>query len=357
MADLMQGSSSYEALSKKYDNFMVPAYKINVRGKDLVSSLGLAIESLSISLSLDAANTCSFSIANAYDRKSSNFSADIKSQLKLGTVITVDIGYGSNTTMVFKGYVSELSYEFQDEPVISVSAMDVRRLMMDGESRMLIHSVESYSAAFSEVMQRYQKICSDLVIDETEKNLPNVTQKTSDFDFVMKELAIKGDREFFVLADKAYFRTPYKVQDPMTTIEWGRGLIAFSRNAMYHNTAIKVVGFDELNKDVLVGEVNSKSDDDQEDVISEPPTVLVTQPDARELSQVNQRAESESKKKKEKTQGGSGTCIGLPEVVPGRFIELKKLDSDLDNKYYIRSVSHSLGGDGFSTRFTIGGWK
>jgi phage protein D len=357
MADLMSGKSSYEDLAKKYKNFMVPAYKIKVRGSDVAASLKLAVESLTLSLSLDVANSCSFTIVNAYDRKSSSFSSDVKSQFKLGTVLTVEVGYGSSTTMVFKGYVSELSYDFQDVPTISVSALDMRRLMMEGEGRMLIHSVQSYSDAFTEVMQRYQKICSSMVIDKTEKNLPNVTQSVSDFEFVTGDLATKGDREFFVLADKAYFRIPYKVQEPLTTLEWGKGLISFSRNSMYHNTAIKVVGFNEIKKEVLVGEVVSKSDDAQVDAIPEPQPSIYRQPNAQEVSQVKLRAESEGKKKKQKTQGGSGVCVGLPEVVPGRFIKLSKLDSDLDGPYYIKGVNHTLSGDGFTTSFTVGGWK
>ena len=357
MADLMSGSSTYEALAKKYKDFLVPAYKIKVRGNDLVSSLKLAVEELSVALSLDAANSCSFTIVNAYDRKAGAFSSEVKTQLKLGTVLDVEIGYGSNTTKVFKGYVSELSYDFRDLPTIAVTALDVRRLMMDGAARMLIHSVQSYSDAFVEVMKRYQKICTSMVIDKTDKNLPKVTQAASDYDFVTKELAVKANREFFVLADKVYFRTPHKVQDAVTTLEWGKGLMSFSRNVMYNNTAVKVYGYNELKKEVLVGEAKSKSDDAQVDVISETQPTILHQPDAQEISQVNERAESEVKKKKKKTQGGSGTCIGLPEIVPGRFLELKKLDSTLDNKYYVKSVSHSLGSDGFTTKFTIGGWK
>ena len=357
MADLMAGSNTYEALAKKYKDFLVPAFKIKVRGQDLVASLNLAVEEISIALSLDAANSCSFTIANAYDRKAGAFAKGIKEQLKLGTVLEVEIGYGSSTTMVFKGYVSELSYEFRDTPVISASALDVRRLMMDGSARMLTHYVQSYSQAFTEVMERYQKICPDLVIDQTDDNLVNINQTMSDYDFITKDLTLKAAREFFVLADKAYFRTPQKAQDPLTTLEWGKGLLSFSRNAMYHNAAIRVIGFNEQNKEVLLGEAESKSDDAQTDVIPQPPPTVYTQPDAVEVAQVNKRAESEGKKKKQKTQGGSGTCIGLPEVVPGRFIQLSKLDPDLDNKYYLKSVNHTLGGDGFTTKFNVGGWK
>ncbi|MDR0469839.1 MAG: hypothetical protein LBH09_07700 [Peptococcaceae bacterium] len=357
MTDLMSGSDTYEALAQKYKNFLVPAFKIKAGNTDLADSFGLGVDNLAINLSLDAANSCGFTVVNAYDRKASSFSEKILAQLKLGTILTVEIGYGSQTTMLFKGYISELSYDFQDYPTLTISALDVRRLMMEGDSRMLIHNVKSYSEAFSAVMERYQNICSDFVIDDTDKNLTNVTQHNSDYEFVTKELASKGAREFFVLADKAYFRILQKVEEPLTTLEWGKGLMSFSRNSMYHNASIQVIGFDEKNKDVLIAEVSSKSSDAQVDPIPKPQPSVIHQPDALEIAAVNKRAENEGKKKKQKTQGGSGVCIGLPEVVPGRFIELKKLDKSIDNKYYITNVSHSLGSDGYTTRFNIGGWK
>lgn len=353
----MNVTSTYDQLAQKYKNFLVPTVKIKSQGKDLISSLKLAVENLSLTLSLDFASCCRFTVANAYDIKARTFESRIKSQLMLGTVLEVEIGYGSATTLVFKGYVSELTYEFRDLPVIDITVLDVRRLMMEGQSRMLIHNVKSYSEAFSEVMKRYQKICSQLVIDKTDEKLKNVTQTTSDYDFVARELTRKADREFFVLAGKAYFRTPQKSASPIMTLEWGNGLLSFSRNAMYHDAAVTVVGFDEENKTALVGEVRSKGDDPQKRVISEPQPTVYTEPDAMETAQVKKRAEAEGKKRKRRTQGGRGVCIGLPEIVPGRFIELKKLDKDLDGKYYIKSVDHNLGADGFSTSFSIGGWK
>lgn len=353
----MSGTSVYDSLIQKYKNFMTPAIKIKCQGKDIISSLQAAVEDVSINLSLDHASSCSFTIVNAYDLKARTFYSKFKSQLVLGTVINVEIGYGSATTMVFKGYISEVSYEFREVPVISITALDVRRLMMESNARMIIHSVQSYSQAFSEVMKRYQKICTSLVIDKTNEKLPNVTQRLPDYDFVAHELCRKADREFFVLAGKAYFRTPQKVTAPIMTLEWGKGLVAFARNALYYDGTVRVIGFDEANKKPLVAEEKVKGDPKQQTVISEPQPTVTTDPDAYELEQAKKRAKAEGNRNKQKSQGGRGTCIGLPEIVPGRFIKLNKLDKDIDGTYYIKSVNHNLGADGFTTSFTIGGWK
>lgn len=299
----MSGTCVYDSLVQKYKNFMTPAFKIKCEGKDIISSLQAAVEDVSINLSLDYASSCSFTVVNAYDLKARTFDSKFKSQFILGTIIEVEIGYGSSTTMVFKGYISEVNYEFRDVPVISITALDVRRLMMESNARMIIHSVQSYSQAFSEVMKRYQKICTSLVIDKTNEKLPNVTQRLPDYDFVAHELCRKADREFFVLAGKAYFRTPQKVTTPIMTLEWGKGLMAFSRNALYYDGTVRVIGFDEANKKSLVAEEKVKGDPNQKAVISEPQPSITTDPDAYELEQAKQRAKAEGKKNKQKSQG------------------------------------------------------
>jgi phage protein D len=133
--------------------------------------------------------------------------------------------------------------------------------------------------------------------------------------------------------------------------------MAFSRNALYYDGAVRVIGFDEANKKSLVAEEKVKGDPKQQTVISEPQPTVTTDPDAYELDQAKKRAKAEGNRNKQKSQGGRGTCVGLPEIVPGRFIQLKKLDKDIDGTYYIKSVNHNLGADGFTTNFSIGGWK
>jgi len=357
MADLMKGKYTYAQLAQKYKNFMVPALKIKRQGKDLITSLKLAVENASITLSLSNASSCRFTIANAYDPKARAFDDNIKSQLMLGTVLQIEIGYSSVTTLVFKGYVSEITYEFRDAPALDVTVLDVRRLMMAGQNRMMIHSVQNYSQAFTDVMQRYQKICTTLVIDKTDDKLKCVAQTTSDYKFIAKELAWKADREFFVLAGKAYFRVPQKETTEIMSLAWGEGIISFSRSALYHDAVINVVGFDEEKKEAVWGEAQSKAEDPQSSVVSEPQPTVYTEPDAAEAEQVKKRAQHEDKKRKRKTQEGRGICIGLPEIVPGRFIKLEKLDSSLDGIYYIKNVEHNLGSEGFTTGFSTEGWR
>ena len=352
---LMDESTTYAKLMSKYGQFRVPAWKILIEGKELPGYAG--VEQLSVTLSLEGASAVSFTVAGAYDRKSSGFQKDVKSMLKLGAKVNVKLGYGSALTEVFQGYISGVGVEFSDTPVLSITAMDVRRLMMEGTSREEVHVVTTYSAAFQEVMKRYSALCPSLEVDATDADeITQIVQRTSDYDFVTRNLAKKADREFFVLGDKAYFREPAKVTKPILTLTWGEGVQHFSRSSLYQNLKITVIGFDPDNKEAVKAQVTEKSDEEQKAVGAQHETVI-PDPDAQEAAKAKKRAEKEARERKRRAQTGSVSCVGLPELVPGRFVALKGLDSDLDLDYYMREVRHELGSDRFSTTLEIGGWE
>lgn len=50
-------------------------------------------------------------------------------------------------------------------------------------------------------------------------------------------------------------------------------------------------------------------------------------------------------------------CIGLPELIPGRFIAIDRVDSIANKKYYITRVTHRFDDSGFSTQVETEGWE
>ena len=48
---------------------------------------------------------------------------------------------------------------------------------------------------------------------------------------------------------------------------------------------------------------------------------------------------------------GSGLCLGLPELIPGRFITIEGLDGDTVGDYFITKVRHQFGSGGYLTQF------
>ncbi len=350
---LMDGAESYQDLVRKYGQFRVPAAKVRIEGSELA---GVGISQISVTLSLESASAVTFRVEGAYDLKKSCFDSGIKSKLKLGAKVNLELGYGSSLVPLFQGYISGVGVDFSENPSLSITAMDARRLMMEGTSREEVHVVTTYSAAFQTIVDRYSVLCPKQVVDATDANeITQIVQRTSDYDFVRSVLAQRANREFFILGDTAYFREKGKVKKPITTLTWGEGLLSFSRESLYQNLKITVIGFDPEKKGAVTAQVTEKAEEQQKAVGSQHETVI-TDPDAKEQSKAKKRAEKEALERKKKAQSGSGTCVGLPELVPGRFVTLKGLDPELDLDYYIQEVRHEFGSDGFSTSFTIGGW-
>lgn len=357
MADLMSGSYTYEQLENKYGNFMAPAVKILAGGSDILSSLDLGLYSMRITLSLEAASSVEFRLFNCYDRKNSTFSSQVKDKLKPGTVLEIAIGYLKNVTTVFKGYVAFCGADFDEIPAFSVIAMDARRLMMTGGKKCLLHDVSNYSDAFQRVIGNYSKLCSPEVDATSDQLKKPISQMSTDYDFITRELIGNGraDREFFILGEKAYFRKPQKNKSPILGVSYGKGLLRLHALLGYLDLKVKVSGYDAEHQKAVSGEQKVSGVLSQSKVMSDTPMLLLADPDADTADKAKSRAEAIATKEKSRQAMGNGTLVGMPEVVPGRFLKIEEMDSMVDRKYYLSEVRHIMEEDIFVTEFDIGG--
>ena len=54
---------------------------------------------------------------------------------------------------------------------------------------------------------------------------------------------------------------------------------------------------------------------------------------------------------------GNGTCVGIPELIPGRYLEIDGLDSGTSGLYFVSGVKHSFHDGGYVTSFAVKGAK
>lgn len=355
----MTAVSSYSLLSAKYGNFIVPALKIKVDGEDLVKNQGLMIEELQVRLSLTAAGSAVFKIAGIYEEKSHSFQGNVKTKLKPGTVVEVETGYLSSTQKVFKGYVAMLGAEFGEVPRLVVTLMDARRLMMTSGKKSVLHNVKNYSDAVKKVLGDYSKLCSSSV-DATDDALTRpVSQTTNDYDFITRELIHRGraDREFFIIGDKVYFRTPKKISLPMMTVRYGRELQSLNVNFAYLDLKVEVTGYNAKEQEAVRASGKAKGCLGQKKLFGVTPVSTFLDPDADSQGKARVRAEAAVRSREDQRCTGRGSVIGLPEVIPGRFLKVEGLDSLVNQQYYITEVTHVMNKESYITHFEIGGVK
>ena len=361
MADLMSGSYSYDDLKKKYQNFIVPLIRIKVDGTDQVEKLKLSVYSLRATLSLEGASMVIIKLAGLYDEEKHSFSSNVKNAFAIGTVVTVELGYQSTSLEIFKGFVTMRGSEFGTRtPFFVLTLMDARRLMMLTGSQYKLHTQKNYSDVFKEIMGNYSKLCST-EIDATQDELTDpISQTQDDYHFVTSDLIRKGrvDREFFILGDKAYFRTPRKAGTPITTLQYGRELLALKTDEGYRDLKIEVTGSDEDNQKSIIGNASVNKAKGQKSIISQTPEFFLADSMLNTQKEANNKAKSIADRQEWAAQTGLAITVGLPELVPGRFVKVEKLESDLcDHKYYIKTVVHEIDSEEFRTMLEMEGWE
>lgn len=357
MADLMTDTCTYDSLVNKYGNFHVPAARLYVDGSDVVQELSLDILSLEISLSMQDASTAVIRMNGAYNPEERSFDSRIKNKFKLGTIVEVGIGYVSEIQKVLKGYVAVLGAEFGQSTCLVVTVADVRRLMMIGGVHHVLYDVSNYSDAVETILGGYSKLCK-AEVDATNDQLDRpLSQRSTDYDFITRELIAGGrcEREFLVVGDKAYFREPCKEKTSICSLELGRELREFQVESAYVDIQVDVTGYNQQEQNIVTASATAKSTEAQSSVLTNTPIHNIVDPEAVTQDKADMRAQTYARRRIAAGQKGKGVCVGLPELVPGRFVEVVMLEGMANKKYYINHVTHKIGKEGFVTEFEAGG--
>ncbi|MBQ9632873.1 MAG: hypothetical protein IJV04_08195, partial [Lachnospiraceae bacterium] len=187
-----------------------------------------------------------------------------------------------------------------------------------------------------------------------------LSQTQDDYQFITRELIGSGraDREFFVLGEKAYFRKPCKEKTPIMSLEYGRELLALKTDEAYRDLNVFVVGYDADQQKTVTGNASVNRPLSMKKLIGSTPEFYLTDPAMDTVSKAKDKAQAVAGRLEYKAKTGQGMTIGIPEIVPGRYISVKSLDRDLcDHKYYLKNVIHEINGEDYKTMFDIEGWE
>ena len=156
--------------------------------------------------------------------------------------------------------------------------------------------------------------------------------------------------------DKAYFRTPAKNKTPIMTVELGKELLRFSMMADYLDTEINVIGYDPVKCASVSAKVKAKTPEKYSSVITPTPAQFYIDADADSEAKAKTRAQAIASSEERKSCFAEGELVGLPEIVPGRYLKIKDLDEMADKSYYITEVCHHFSESRFTTVFESKGW-
>lgn len=358
MSDLMSDICTYDSLVNKYSNFHVPAVRLYVDGSDVVQELKLSIHSVEIILSLSEASTAVIRLNDVYDQEMRSLDSKVKNKFKLGTVVEVGIGYSLEIQKVLKGYVAALGAEFGKNTWLVITVADVRRLMMTSGVHHVLHDVSNYSDAVQKILGEYSKLCTAEIEATDDKLDKPLSQQSTDYDFITKELIAAGccDREFLVVGSKAYFRKPHGKAAAICSLELERGLQKFKVESAYTDLQVDVIGYNQQEQSVVTASATVKSTQTISSVMTSTPVHIIASPVMDTQDKAGVCAQSYADRRLGSGQKGRGICVGLPELVPGRYVEVVMREEMANKKFYIQKVRHKINKKGFYTEFETGGW-
>ena len=366
----------FGSLYTTYDSFYYPSAKVYLGGQDPTEDkkLQLFVSDFEIELTSDyKASIATFSISGLYDSPSGKFrTEEAKKYLLLGNPVKILLGYSQNVTEVFRGYIARVEFCYSeslgDSVFARITAMDVKGIMMANNCSKRLKA-NYYSDAVKEILDQapYQNLTNNEVIQsitvsdtpdkpagggagaggpggqEVDNRIEMVAE--SDYDFVVKA-AKKFNYEFFSIGGNVAFRKAKANTQELAEI-YPSGMvlnydISYDITGLAGEVKVRTLDIGKANKIEVKKKNTSKFSlgGKAKPLISSQSIVYIdstieTQADAE--NRANYLLEEMSYRL------GSirMTMVGLPELVPGRFITLKDFGDAVSNKYYITDVTHT----------------
>lgn len=375
---------NFNDLKKRYENFSDPIALITVDEKEIQKKQDITINEVEISITAGfEAGIATIYVGNVYDRERSIYDVEkIKKYFTIGKVVSIALGYGNAVRDVFKGFISQVGFSYKEEemPLVRVTCMDIKGIMMNSNFNKQL-AAKDYSGAVQEIFDKTSlKTLMEgggfeldlthtpdhkeaapatgeggATAQEDVSPFSNEMVNETDYEFVVRA-AKRFNYEFFCVGPVVYFRKARAVKDIIAKIgpQW---LIRdfdleYNITGLVKNIEVRGVNPDKgevliasrkLNNKISLGSRAKSLISDAEYVLQDP-TITSNEEGEKRLDYL----ETEIGHRFARL---SMELNGTPEFVPGYFMELDNITSAISKKFYIRTVTHIMRGEGgFSTR-------
>jgi len=388
----MTGSAAtltFDGMKKTYQEFAFPQTAVFFGGSEFKNKNNAMIDDLHIELTSDyEASIAVFRIYNVYDQEESSFQyADIKSQVRMGNTLDIMLGYLGVGKTVFHGFIAgiDFHYEQASSPYIEVTGMDIKGIMMANRYAQQI-TASSYGAAVREILARtvYNNLMQGMDVQitatpdasgadsdgiggigggagggvgsseaESAETIEMVAE--SDYEFIVK-VAKRFNYEFFCDKTTILFRPAKSDTTPQAELAVGNGITEF--NVGYSLTGL-VGAVETRSVDAGTGKlVKSKkkldiSMDSKARSLVKAAEKVYIDPSIQSQQDADARASSLYEQMSYRLGSFEATCVGLPDLSPGRFLTVSGMGEPADNRFYITTVIHEFSSsEGYLTKLS-----
>lgn len=361
-----QKSYTMDALYRKYDKFSAPSFRISLNGKELSPSK-FYIATLEVEQRADGtAGGCSFTVEGQYDPEKQKWVNSLSSLVKVGAKLSVTGGYVSQKEL-FYGYVDDYTIEFPEDgaPRISVSGLDGLGYLMNSQkpiyagkkkTKEIVKTIlnQSVSAGFA----RKVKVGA-LTGFET----PVIKASGDDWKFLNEVATIYG-ASLFVINGEMIFDDVASKTTPILTLTQGKSLRFFEKRvSLAHQVGkVEIWGRDE-NQKAIIGSATRVTVGGMGKSAAQlvPALAKATLREYNEFVRTQQECKTMAQNRLNAIAmglvSGKGRCIGVPELIPGRYIKIVGGDPESNGTYFVTRVRHLFEAEGYQTEFEVKGAK
>ena len=360
---------TYDALQKKYANFLSPAVEITI-GSKTYTNKELPILNLEVEIAADgSAGGCTFTVDSEYKSEDTPWIHDFDEVVQVGEKLIIKGGYIEKKE-IFYGYVDDytFSYSGDEGQRIDITGIDGLGYLMSMREPIYAGKKKPDAIVQSIFEKSIQKgFAQSMQVGEMKGfDTPVVKEQVDDWTF-LNLVAARYGMTLFAVDGELILDDVVSNDTPIITLSRGINLRSFTKRvSLAHQVGqVEIWGRDVNQKpikgvadSVKAGPSSTKTKSAAQLVPAFKTAVL------REYSEFVRTQAECVKLAQSRLDGiamglvsGEGRCIGIPEIIPGRYIEIAGLDDRANGKYFISRVKHTFTKDGYATTFEVKGAK
>ncbi len=368
---------NFTDLCDTYDNFQHPFVNVLVDGQDVTGKSGFLITYVEVEQTAGyEASLAIVTLVGSYSSGTRSFDINkSKKYLFTGSTIVIQAGYGQNGRELFRGFIARVHFVIppaieNEVPSIEITAMDAKGLLMaNRRSRKL--KAKCYSDAVKEILTANAFLTQkdEMMKDFTTLNITDTPDKQeadneqgttdrrvemveeSDYEFIVKA-AKKFNFDFFIIGNNLYFREAKKNTEDLIVLGPTAGLLSldvgYDISGLVRSVEVRNIDMEEGKYLGDKKKSNTKiSLGNKAKPLVEKQSLVYLDPTAKNKTDAGYRAQYLMDKIDYRLGSLNAEFVGIPEMIPGRFITLVDFGKPVDNQFYLTRVRHIIGDGGY----------
>ena len=349
---------NFSALYEGYHAMKNPAYRLKVGGTEIRTGERAVLERLDCEMT--CRNEAGYLLVQGVLNPDEKEGKSWLDAFQAGTECELSLGYDKDLKKVFTGFLYEVSWS---DP-LEDGAMELQALFLDARGRLMTSSCADAGAArtLSQMVktiltQSYvKKLASSQKISPAPKDWDLPVQRPGDSDYqVVCEAAEFLCYEFYVCGEELYFGEPRPDSSPIVTFDGVTGLTRLrrSRTLASQCAAVTVSGTDDKGERIQARQARKKDSGFGTDRMASALSndIHIPEETVRTMAQAKYLAQARMEQRQHQAGKLEGTCLGTPELRPGRFIKTEKCSKPVCGTFYVHTVRHRLSSSGYLTEF------